>query len=763
LLSSSLWNESVTPAVPAFDDANSVELGVRVRSDSGGYITGMRFYKGAGNLGTHVGNLWSADGTLLARGAFSGESAGGWQSMEFANAVLVAANTTYIASYYAPVGHYALDTGYFASAGVDNAPLHAPQDGTDGGNGLFAYSNGSTFPAFTFSSSNYWVDVVFDAAPAPKVTQTSPVNGRTGTSVDSELSVTFNLPMDAATINSSTVLLRDGANNPVPVSVGYDPASHTATLNPFDELSIDSTYTIQVKGGGTGAKAVGGGLMAADFASSFTTSHTPAIGIWGDSFTPNVTSFNDGGSVELGVRFQSDIDGLVTGIRFYKGAGNVGTHVGNLWTTNGTLLGRATFTSETTTGWQQVEFAQPVQIAAGTTYIASYFAPSGQYALDAGYFSSAGADNGPLHTLQDGVGGGNGLFAYSSGTAFPTFTVNSNNYWVEPLFSPPPAQAPNAAPVASPQTIRVAEDASGNIALAAADDQTPLASLTFRIRSLPSRGVLKYNGVPVSLGQSFTGSPSSLRYEVGAEVEGGTTDSFTFTATDEQGLESAAATVAININKAVADGAVVLGSDGILRIGGTAGPDLITVSRTSTGKFRVTFGLKIVSETIPVASVSEIRIWGRAGIDALALIDVSTRAMLSGGAGTDVLAGGAGNDLLLGGDGDDALTGFAGNDVLVGGDGRDALLGMEGDDVLMAGSASPQTSQAALRAIGAEWAVSKATTPAEAAEAERILTDDDADLLSGGSGSDWFIVSLGDKVADFTNKVGNKDVITYVV
>ena len=42
--------------------------------------------------------------------------------------------------------------------------------------------------------------------------------------------------------------------------------------------------------------------------------------------------------VELGMRFTSDINGFVTGIRFYKYAENTGPHVGNLWTSTGTLL-----------------------------------------------------------------------------------------------------------------------------------------------------------------------------------------------------------------------------------------------------------------------------------------------------------------------------------------------------------------------------------------------------------------------------------------
>src|SRR5438046_7558779 len=52
-----------------------VELGVTFRADSNGYITGIRFYKSTGNTGTHVGNLWSSGGTLLASATFTGESA----------------------------------------------------------------------------------------------------------------------------------------------------------------------------------------------------------------------------------------------------------------------------------------------------------------------------------------------------------------------------------------------------------------------------------------------------------------------------------------------------------------------------------------------------------------------------------------------------------------------------------------------------------------------------------------------------------------
>ena len=98
----------------------------------------------------------------------------------------------------------------------------------------------------------------------------------------------------------------------------------------------------------------------------------------------------DGGpdsAVELGVKFQSDVAGTITGIRFYKAAANTGTHIGNLWTSSGTLLATVTFTNETASGWQQVLFATPVAIASNTVYVASYHANNGHYSADVNYFS----------------------------------------------------------------------------------------------------------------------------------------------------------------------------------------------------------------------------------------------------------------------------------------------------------------------------------------------------------------------------------------
>ena len=155
----SIWSATATPANPNENDSSAVELGVKFRADTAGSVTGIRFYKSSQNTGTHVGRLWSRSGTLLRSATFAGETASGWQKVTFASPVPVSANTTYIASYGAPNGHYADDVGAFSGVGVDSPPLHALRSGVDGPNGV--WGDLGTFPTNTFADSNYWVDVIF--------------------------------------------------------------------------------------------------------------------------------------------------------------------------------------------------------------------------------------------------------------------------------------------------------------------------------------------------------------------------------------------------------------------------------------------------------------------------------------------------------------------------------------------------------------------------------------------------------------------------
>jgi subtilisin family serine protease len=426
----SIWSPNAAPTLASDPDAAAVEVGVKFRSDSSGLITGLRFYKGVGNTGTHVGHLWTSTGVLLATATFTGESTTGWQQVNFAIPVAINPNVTYVASYHTNVGHYAADLNYFAGAGVDNAPLHALKDGVDGGNGVFAYGVASAFPNQTFLATNYWVDVVFTPTnvTVPAVISQLPAPGATSVAPNATVKATFN---ESVVASSISFVLKDAAGNPVTATIAYDDPSQTVTLTPSKALANSTTYTATI----SGAKDAAGNGMPNPVSWSFTTAAASSgpFSIFAPTATPTNPADPDPAAVEVGVKFQSDVAGQITGIRFYKGVSNTGIHVANLWAADGTLLASATFTSETASGWQTVTFSTPVTISANTTYIASYHTNVGHYADDQNFFVSS-VDNAPLHALADGASGGNGVYAYGLTSSFPTKSWNASNYWVDVVF-----------------------------------------------------------------------------------------------------------------------------------------------------------------------------------------------------------------------------------------------------------------------------------------------------------------------------------------
>ncbi|RAN76514.1 hypothetical protein B5P43_23235 [Bacillus sp. SRB_336] len=739
-----------SPAKPDSGDGGSVEVGAKFTSSINGTISGVRFFKATANKGTHVGNVWSTNGTLLATATFSGESASGWQTATFSKPLTVTANTPYVVSYFAPQGHYSQDSGYFypnpspmpaGSGSADSGPLHFNRSTPTNPNGFYVYTSKSTFPTGIYQAEYYWVDVIFNpTSNAPAVAATSPSAGATSIAVTASPSATFN---QAVTASSVTLTLKDASGNAVPGTTDYNTSTNTSTFTPSAALAYSTAYTATVSGatnssgqtmaapytwtftttapppaptvtattpannatgistavaptatfsqavtpasvafalkdaGGTpvtgtarynpatdtstftpdatlaystvytatvsGATNSSGQTMAAPASWSFTTTApppaptvtvatpannangvalsttpsatfntavapssiafsltdaagtsvsgtmsyatatntatftptsplnyttaytatvagatnsagqsmaapytwsfdtaapppaptvtatTPANNATGTSpgiaptatfsqavtpstvtFTlkdpsgaavPGATSHNtstntstftpttalaysttytatisgatnstgqtmaapytwsfttsaasvcpcsvfsstatpttantpDWAAVEVGMKFRSDIPGNVTGIRFYKGSSNTGTHTGYLWSGTGSLLGSVTFTNETASGWQTATFSSPIAIAANTTYIVSYFAPSGNYSSDANYFTTS-INNGPLHGLADGTDGGNGVYNYGN-AAFPTGSWNASNYWVDVIIN----------------------------------------------------------------------------------------------------------------------------------------------------------------------------------------------------------------------------------------------------------------------------------------------------------------------------------------
>ncbi len=524
----SFWSDSDLPGQIDSKDKNAIEVGIRFTSDTNGYITGLRFYKSTANTGTHIANLWTSTGQLLATATFTNETASGWQQVDFATPVAVSAGVSYIASYFAPKGHYSADNNYFTSQGVSSGSLHANPTGATGTNGIYRYGAASGFPTLTSQNTNYWVDVVLNTIPnndhtAPTVDSFTAADGSPTLTTNSSIVIKLSEALDAKTINTNTIQLLNpdpasvpggccstpggwcsgcplimGANTKViSTTVTYDSLNHSITLTPRSPLSTSAIYTVLVVGGAHGVTDLAGNPVAADAAASFLTPAQAAavpLSIWSTSTVPSVIDDGESKAIEVGTKFTADVNGFITGLRFYKSVANTGTHVANLWTSTSQLIATGTFTNETASGWQQVNFATPVAITAGTTYVASYHTNTGHYAADVNYFTSP-TNSGLLHVPTNG-----GVYMYGAG-GFPTSTYKSTNYWVDVVFQTPPpldSSPPTVvafSPAANGQDIGV--NSAATVKFSEEIDPTSITAATVRL---------------IDSGNNFV--PAALSYDV---------------------------------------------------------------------------------------------------------------------------------------------------------------------------------------------------------------------------------------------------------
>ena len=288
----SIWSNSATPSNPSEPDSSSVELGVQFHSDVNGSITGLKFYKGSTNTGTHVADLWTSSGTLLATATFTNETASGWQQVNFSSPVAITAGTTYVASYHTNVGYYADDQGYFSSQ-YNSGQLHVPANG-----GVYAYGAAGSFPTQVWNASNYWVDIVFSPGTSnpPTVTSETPASNATNVPVATTATATFNEAVQSSTISFT---LQNSSGSTVAGSVSYNSTTNVTTFTPTSALASNTTYKATV----SRAQSTSGVSMTAPFSWSFTTaaavtptvtSETPATSATGVATNSNVTAtFNE--------------------------------------------------------------------------------------------------------------------------------------------------------------------------------------------------------------------------------------------------------------------------------------------------------------------------------------------------------------------------------------------------------------------------------------------------------------------------------------
>ena len=309
------------------NDSKAVELGVRFSSASDGYISGIRFFKGSLNTGVHTGSLWDASGNRLATATFTNETGSGWQEVRFASPVPITANTTYVASYFAPRGRYAFDASYFAVSGVSNGQITV-RPTRQGGGGTFAYGGG--FPTQSYQDGNYWVDVVFatEAVP-PTVTSVTPADQATNVDASSTVKVAFSEAVDPATVSAATFFLKTAAGATVSATVSYDAATRTATLTSSSALSAGTGYAVTVRGGvgTTVVRDLAGNALDADFTSTFTTASVaspPTANAGADK------SGNEGSSVS----FTGTASGGTGTLTYHWNFGDGGTADGTLTPTH---------------------------------------------------------------------------------------------------------------------------------------------------------------------------------------------------------------------------------------------------------------------------------------------------------------------------------------------------------------------------------------------------------------------------------------------
>ena len=406
------------PAVPAFPDATTYELGVKFTSSANGVIKGIRFYKSALSDGPFTGTLWTSAGLALATGSFTVvPGSTGWQELIFATPVPITSGQTYVASYFNPTGLYALDVNRFATNPVISAGgfLTAPVSGGPAGpNGVFK-AGVSGFPNQTFNSTNYYVDAIFSPVSSETVFNLTSITGPGCAATGAPLS-TANLvvnPLPAGTLSSPSTPVAGQPHNLV-FTATAGTGSYTLNINGNSTAGVNSTVPFNA----------GVVPLFTDYR------------LWTGSLPIPVPN-NDGLPVEVGMKFKPLFNGTVNALRFYKGVPNTEPIVLNLYSAAGAVLATTTYTDPTgtVTGFVEAPIT-PVAVTNGTLYMVSYYSALGNYVSTNNYMT-IDRTNGLLTAVANGSASGpNGMYKYAAG--FPDqscIPCNGSNYWADVVMS----------------------------------------------------------------------------------------------------------------------------------------------------------------------------------------------------------------------------------------------------------------------------------------------------------------------------------------
>ena len=232
----------------------------------------------------------------------------------------------------------------------------------------------------------------------PLVLTTSPTPNETGVVLNKVVSATFNMPMDPATINTSTFTLKQGTTTITGV-VTY--SGNTALFTPNANLTANTVYTATIT---TGAHNMAGVALASNYVWNFTT---------GAIVAPRVI-LTDPFNTETGVllnkvvtaTFDMAMDPLtITTSTFTLKQGTdviLGSvsYSGNMasFTPNNPLLANAVFTATITTGAKNV-----AGVAIANNYVWTFTTINSSNAPDLGSASPFGAFGGNAGITNQGI------------------------------------------------------------------------------------------------------------------------------------------------------------------------------------------------------------------------------------------------------------------------------------------------------------------------------------------------------------------------
>jgi chitodextrinase len=310
------------------------------------------------------------------------------------------------------------------------APYTASLDTTQLANGAHTLTaqardvvgNSATSAAVSFTVAN---------GNPPAVAAVAPANGTTNVTTSPTIIVTFTGTIDPNTVNASTVQLVGPNGAVVSAAVSFNASTDTATLTPGSALGTNSTYTVLVHGGSSGAvvKDTAGRPLATNFTSSFTTINpTPAPVA---NAGPNQTG-NEGSAITFSGSVSNGSAPFTYSWTFGDGATASGTLTpSHVYADNGTYTATLTVTD----GQGRTSRSSATATVVNVAPTANAGGPYSGVAGSAVTFTGSATDPGPNDTFTYRWSFGDGgtattataSHAYAAGTYTATLTVTDKD------------------------------------------------------------------------------------------------------------------------------------------------------------------------------------------------------------------------------------------------------------------------------------------------------------------------------------------------